>query len=153
MNVADEILVSVYYDPFCTMLSETWKLFVHTAHRLDTLPVFYDPQSQSNLASILIRDNLPSRMVSPWTTSGNQQILFPQKIQSLSAACLNEIKLQICPTTLAESFHIVNVTDVERKTLVSSWIVKVHPQAPEATKEFEIDLPRTRTVHKVCSGS
>ena len=155
---AEELLLSVYYDPFCTMLAETWRLSIHTMHRVDVSPVFGDSEQPANFGSLLIRDTLPSRIVQCWQPSTtdaatDQSLKFQQQMQTLTGTCLNEVKFQARPLAIGDSSRLVNVVDVERRLVVSGWVVKMHAQPPQATKEFDIALPCNRTVHKVRTHS
>lgn len=149
----EELLLAVYYDPFCTMLAETWRINIHTMHRVDVSPVFGDSEQPANFGSLLIRDTLPSRIVQCWTpptADDDKSLQFQHQMQTLTGTCLNEVKFQARPPAIGDSSRLVNVVDVERRQLVSGWLVKMHAQPPQATKEFDIALPCNRTVHKVC---
>ncbi len=70
----------------------------------------------------------------------------------LLANSLNEIVISIRPGayqigTMGDA--LLNVVDVDTKTVLSSWMVIVHSVFPPITKVFEIKIPKGKSSNKV----
>lgn len=67
----------------------------------------------------------------------------------LTGNSLNEIGLYIKPKTAGTRDVILNIVDTESRSLLSSWLVVCHANAPQITKSFDIGCKRGKLCNKV----
>ncbi|KAJ3087899.1 Nephrocystin-4, partial [Quaeritorhiza haematococci] len=139
------ILYFLFFDdPFHCSLSEIWQLFAHSLHRIDVNGIL----GQTNSASLVLRGPTFSRTVCCYSSKPDELVITSPNPFTLAANTLNEVEFLLRPTDLQSKEIILNIVDVNAHTLVSSWLIVPHINAPLVTKSFEIVLPRGKSANK-----
>ncbi|KAJ3332951.1 Nephrocystin-4 [Blyttiomyces sp. JEL0837] len=134
-----------YTDPYHTCLSEIWRVFVHSLHRLDVNCVL----GQTNHAALIIRGDPITRSVQCYSNLADELLIVAPMPTLLVANSLNEIGLILRPKISTTREAILNVVDPGQRCIVSTWLVVTHNQNPTITKSFEVAVQRNKGANKI----
>ncbi|KAJ3219266.1 Nephrocystin-4 [Dinochytrium kinnereticum] len=103
---------------------------------------------QTNAASLVVRGTSFTRTVQGFSNKPHELSLSSPGPFSLVASVLNEVNVMLRPKRMIDKSCILNFFDMERRVLVSSWMVVSHCASPSVTRSYEIIIPKGKAVNK-----
>ena len=103
---------------------------------------------QTNSASLVARGHSITRNAVCYSNLPNQVFMQNPGPFKLMANSLNEVITLIRPDALDGHEIILNIVDIDTRTLMSSWLMVIHTSLPTVTKVFDIKLPKGKSSNK-----
>lgn len=145
-------LVLVYADVWMHTILETWELIVHALQRVDVHALV----GQTSLAKAVLRGDPSSHqsrgLVQCFSSAPRELRLSPNAPFALSGA-LTEVALELRPLTTGRVQYVIHAVDLQRRALLSSWLVCAVNRLPAITKAFALQVPAALGARKKVSLS
>ncbi|NWY00511.1 NPHP4 protein, partial [Nothoprocta ornata] len=132
-----KFFVAIYTDAWLAAPVHMWQFYVHSVQRLDVSCV----AGQLSRVCALLRGTPALRRVRAYTSHPHELKVEPDGVFILPPHAVQELALGVRPRQAGSRFLHLNVVDVERHQLVSSWLLCVSCRQPLLSKVFEIALP------------
>jgi len=135
---ASRFLLLVYDDVWMHSLRETWEVVVHSLQRLDVHALV----RQSSAARITLKtEERGTHGLVQCFSSAPELKLTPEAPFTMAIGALNEVSLALRPTAPGRRQYVVHAVDLQRRALLSSWLVCANSRLPAVTKAFTLTVP------------
>ena len=104
---------------------------------------------QTNEATLIVKGGPISRPVQCYSNQPLELAISSLGPFILNGNSLNEIGLLLRPKSAIIQQSILNIVDVQTKSILSSWMIISRSHAPKITKSFDIKCKKGKTNSKV----
>ncbi|TWW56245.1 Nephrocystin-4 [Takifugu flavidus] len=129
--------VMVFTDKWMAAPSQIWQFYVHFLERVDVSCV----TGQQSRHSLVLRGKQAVRKVRCYSSHPQEIKVDPEGVFVLPPASVQELHMKVQPWRAGSRFLYVNAVDVERRRLITSWLVCLNILRPVLSKTFEVHVP------------
>ncbi|XP_068613977.1 nephrocystin-4-like [Brachionichthys hirsutus] len=129
--------VMVFSDKWMAAPSQIWQIYVHFLERVDISCVI----GQSSCQSLVLRGKQAIRRVKCFSSDPLELKVDPEGVFVLPPSAVQELQLKVQPWRAGSRFFFVNAVDLERRRLVSAWLLCLNVHRPVLSKAFEVCVP------------
>ncbi|XP_057716637.1 nephrocystin-4 isoform X2 [Corythoichthys intestinalis] len=129
--------VMVFTDKWMAAPSQIWQIYVHFMERVDVSCI----AGQRSCQSLVLRGWQAARKVKCFSSHPREIEVNPGGVFMLPSAGLQELQVMVQPWHPGTRFLYVNAVDVERRQLVTAWLLCLNVLHPVLSKAFEVCVP------------